>query len=91
MKIRIQSGRGDHSAEVCEEVAEAIFNKMTGKTKEALPADLRTKVPDTFQELEFLWKPGKLSFPAIENKDDLMKSFRPEATEVLFLIPHIGG
>jgi len=64
---------------------------MTGKSTAALPQDLKTKVPDTFQELEALWREGKLGYMAFDEKDVMVKEFRPEATELLFSPKIIGG
>lgn len=96
MKIKITSFRGHHEADIMEpEVAEALFDKLTGKTKEALPADLKTKVPDTFEELQGLWQKGKLPYVAAVKKGNaearIVKEFDPEADDMLFLAPIIGG
>ena len=94
MIFKITSHRGHHEADVAEaEVSEALFNKLTGKTKEALPTEFKSKVPETFQELEGLWKEGKLGYTATtvdkgldkENNSRLVKEFDPQVKEVVFL------
>jgi hypothetical protein len=91
MKLKIQSFRGDHNCECEEQIAEAVFNKLTGKMSDPLPQDLKTKVPDTFQELEGLWREGKLGYMAFDEKDVLVKEFKASAQELLFAPKIIGG
>lgn len=94
MKFRIMSNRGDHQATIeAPEVAEAIFNKLTGKTTEALPVALKTQVPDTFQELETLWTEGKGNYTVFAGKDgdlEIVRDFQPEVETVVFM-PQIAG
>jgi hypothetical protein len=92
MKINVTSFRGHHEAVLEPEISEVLFNKMTGKTVEALPKDF--KIPDTFQELEGLWKDGKLGYKAFAgNNGDLsaVKEFDPLIEEMTFLAPIAGG
>lgn len=96
MKVRICSFRGDHNADADVAVAEAIFNKVTGKTKAALPEALKTQIPDTFQELKSLWTEGELKghTPFGVDKDGNMvpmKEFNPEVAEMIVLQPIQGG
>lgn len=91
MKIRIHSFRGDHACEPDVAVAEAIFNKLTGKTKEALPEEIKTKVPDTFKELQELWTEGKMKFLVADESNEMVKEFRPDIQEMLFMPIPIGG
>jgi hypothetical protein len=96
MRIMITSFRGHHEAEVLDpEVAKAIYDKMSGKTEEPLPEVLKTQVPDTFQELEALWKEGRLGYSAVsKDKDDElipMREFDPQAEVLCFLGMIQGG
>lgn len=92
MKLRIMSFRGDHNCECDTAVAEAVFNKMTGKTKKALPEELKAKVPNTFHELERLWNDEPISgVIAIDDKDEKMESFRPDIKEIIFLAAQRAG
>jgi hypothetical protein len=94
MKINVTSWRGHHEAVLEPEISKALFNKMTGKTVEALPAEFKTKIPDTWQELEGLWRDGKLGYMAVAgNKGDLslVKEFDPLAEEMTFIAPQTGG
>ena len=94
MNIRITSWRGDHQAVLENEVAEAIFDKLTGKTAKALPSEMKVKVPDNFGELEALWNDGKMGYMAVakEGEDTVMvKDFDPKAETLVFLAPIIGG
>ena len=90
MKIIVASGRGHHEC-VCEpEIGKALFEKLIGRTSEALPSDLKTKVPETFQELAALWEPGKLGYMAFRN-EEMIKQFDPAAEEVTFMPAIRGG
>lgn len=91
MKLMIHSFRGEHACDCAPAVAEALFNKLTGKTEEALPVALKTEIPATFQELEELWRPGKLPFLAADESNELVLAFRPEIKEMIFLAEIIGG
>jgi len=95
MKVMITSFRGDHNAVLEPEVSQVLFEKLTGKRTEALPADLKTKVPDTFQELEGLWRDGKLGYSAfVQHPEDgiaPVKEFNPEIEDLLFIAPQQGG
>jgi len=97
MLFRITSWRGDHQATIeAPEVAKAVFNKLTGKTVEALPEALKTQVPDTFQELQSLWKDGAVEGYApiaLDKNGELigMKEFNPEAETVVFIAPIAAG
>jgi hypothetical protein len=94
--FKVTSKRGHHEA-VLEDpaIAGPIFDKMTGKTEAPLPPEFKTKVPDTWQELQALWKPGKLGYTAIQAGADGevvgLKEFSPEAQDVVFIAPVIGG
>lgn len=95
MRIKITSHRGHHEAVLDEpQVAEQFFNKMVGKETAALPPELKTKVPDTFVELESIWKNGNPGYSAYTKKGDMLEKvvdFNPAVEEVLFISPIIGG
>lgn len=96
MKIMVTSFRGDHNAEVEDvAVAEQLFNKLSGKMEEPLPEEVKTKIPDTFQELEGLWKKGKMGYTAFQTDGQGevigLKEFAPEARDVVFMAPIVGG
>lgn len=95
MVIRITSWRGDHNCVTEPEVARALYDKLTGKSNEPLPAELKTKVPETFEELAGLWTEGTLGYSAIGLDKDgeiiAVKEFDPKAAEVVFLAPITGG
>jgi len=96
MKVRICSFRGDHNADADVAVAEAIYNKVSGKTTAALPESLKTQIPDTFQELKALWTEGEMKgcTPFGVDKDGNMvpmKEFNAEVAEMVVLQPIIGG
>jgi len=95
MIIKITSWRGHHEAVLEPEVGQVLFEKMTGKRVEAIPAEFRVRVPDTFQELESLWQNGKQAY-CVVSKDthgDLipMKEWNPDVEELLFIAPIAGG
>ena len=97
MKISIMSEHGHHEA-VLEgqdiEVGREIFNKLTGKRLKALPPELKTKVPDTFQELAALWNDGGAVYVPVGKKGGesvKLAEFDPSADEVLFIPPQAGG
>ena len=94
MKIRITSFRGDHEAVLDPEIGKAIFLKMTGSSVDALSDSLKAVVPDTFKELEELWKEGKvcyLPFRKVGDDIETIKEFDPEDEELLFVSPITGG
>ena len=97
MKVRITSWRGDHCATVDVGVAEQVFAKLTGKRTDALPTAVREKCPDTWQELQALWNPGKVTgyTPVVKHagQDGMVgvKEFDPSADELMFLAPVVGG
>lgn len=93
MKISITSSRGHHEAVADVETARCVFEKLTGKRKDPLPRTL--KIPDTFGELEALWKEGGGGYTALaKNKVgdlSLMKEFDPTVEDVAFIAPVVGG
>ena len=100
MKFRITTFRGDHEVDIAEpEVGEALFNKLTGKSNDALPDSFKLKVPDTFQELKGLWQEGRLPYVAstvdrgmdAANNARMVTEFDPKIDEVLFLGMISGG
>lgn len=95
MKIMVTSWRGHHEAVVMEpEVSEAIFEKMTGQTVKPLPVEYKTKIPDSFQELEGLWTKGKMGYTAMQGQNgemEVVKEFDPKIEDLLFIAPIIGG
>jgi hypothetical protein len=95
MLIKISSLRGHHEAEVETEVAEALFNKLSGRTKAPFPEEFKTKIPATFQELESLWEEGGGGFSlfTVNDKKEMIpvKKFNPEIKELCFLAPVAGG
>ena len=72
MIFKITTHKGHHQADVLDEVDQKIlFDKLVGTYTDALPVEMKTKVPDTFQELEALWKPGKLAYiPTVKKEND---------------------
>ena len=97
MKIQVTSSRGHHEAVTDAEVAHMVFDKLTGKRHASLPAELKTKIPDTWQELDALWRDGDVSgYTAIAKtagKPDMvnLKEFDPQVDDLLFLSPIAGG
>ena len=97
MRIQITSSRGHHEAETDTAVAEVVFNKLTGKRHAALPPEVRTKVPDTWHELDALWQDGTVSgYTAISKKGDAseiigLQEFDPQAGDLMFMSPISGG
>jgi len=95
MLIKISSSRGHHEAEVETEVAEALFNKLSGRTRAPLPEEFKAKIPATFQESESLWKEGTGGFSLFTTNDKkemvAVKEFDPEIKELCFLAPVAGG
>ena len=95
MIIRIQSHRGDHNCEVADvDVAEKVFDKLTGRTSLPLSEEVRTSIPDTFQELEALFRTGTLSYMPVQKDGGymtLVERFSPDLREVLFVAPIRGG
>jgi hypothetical protein len=95
MRIKVHSHRGDHEAVLSEPDARLVFNKLTGGYGDPLPADLKTRVPDTWQELEALWNPGQPQYLAAvkdaKGEATLTKEWRPDVAEMTFLAPVTGG
>ena len=95
MKLKVTSFRGHHEAVVEPEVGRALFEKMTGRNKAPLPAEIRTAVPETFGELKALWEAGNPGYSALAVSEDKncapLREFDPAAQEVLFLAPVAGG
>jgi len=95
MKVKVTSWRGHHEAAVMEpEVARSVFEKMTGKTSKALDPALKVKMPDTFAELEALWRDGTGGYTALAGAGDdmrLVREFDPAVEELTFLAPIAGG
>ena len=94
MRIRITSHLGHHEAVIDQDVAKAIFDKMTGKTKAALPKSIRTKVPDNFEQLAALWTDSKMSYVASAKQGEQLvavKEFDPQIEDMLFIAPVMGG
>ena len=100
MVFKITSRRGHHEVDIAEpEVCEALFNKLTGKTNAPLPEEFKGKVPDTFQELQGLWRKGNLAYVATTvdkgmdaaNNSRLVTKFDPQLKDVVFLDMISGG
>jgi hypothetical protein len=95
MKLMVTSWRGHHEAVVDDPtISKAVFEKMTGLNKAALPADMKVKIPDTFQELEGLWRDGPMGYTAVAKRVDgmeVVKEFDPLIEDLLFLAPIVGG
>ena len=95
MKISIMSSCGHAEAVVEDQLGLEIFNKLTGKSNKALPVEMKTKVPDTFQELSALWNDGPSAYIAVGKKGNgeqtKLAEFDPQADEMLFIPPQAGG
>jgi len=94
MKVNVTSQRGHHEAVMEPEIAEAVFNKMTGRTVKALDPSFKVKIPDTFGELEALWRDGPGGYTALGGKGDdlrLVREFDPTVEEMTFIAPIAGG
>lgn len=95
MKFCVTSDKGHHEAVLEVEVAEKIFNKMTGKNNKALPLALKEKIPDTLHDLEQLWSDTPIQYTpmSLDSDGNLidLSSFNPQAAEVLFFAPQCGG
>jgi hypothetical protein len=98
MRFNITSGRGHHNAEVMDEaVGKALFCKLTGRSSRPLPKEMRAVLPDNFQELEGLWKQGKLGYlpAAVEeggsDNATVMTEWDPNAKEILLIAMQSGG
>lgn len=95
MKFNITSFRGHHEAVVVEnDVSQMLFDKLLGRRQEALPKEIREKIPDTFEELTGLWKEGKLGYMAVQKVGEemvIVKDFDPKIEELVFIAPIIGG
>ena len=94
MIVKIISHRGDHNAVMGADIAEQVFDKLTGKREDALPVALKTQVPDTWQELDALWNPGKPTYGAFSKHGaDIkpVKTFDPQEDDLLFIAPVMGG
>ena len=92
--LKIQSHLGHHECQCEQEVAIAVFERLTGKRKDPLPEEMKTQLPDTFQDLEALWKGGKQSYVAVVKKGEEMEQVRQlekGVVEVMFIPPIAGG
>jgi hypothetical protein len=92
MRFKIPSHRGHHECDCESDVAEMLFNKLTGARIEALPESVREKIPDTFSELSLLWESGKMGFIATDPiKEEVIKKFDDGIEEALFFSPIGAG
>ena len=97
MIFKVTSAIGHHEVDVLDEVdQQMLFEKMTGTRNEALPVEMKTKLPDTFHNLTQLWHDGKMSFIPVVKQDDsdefvMLKQFNPQIREVVMLAPIRGG
>lgn len=97
MKLKITSWRGHHEADVEPAVAKALFDKMTGKDREPLPATVRAAVPATFGELTALWEAGHPGYSVVappetaDRPPKALTEFDPAAKELIFIAPITGG
>ena len=94
MKIKITSHRGHHECAVDATVGEALFDKLTGRRVEALPAELRPKIPENFAELEGLWRDSRMNYAAVATRGGELvgvREFAPQADEIVFIAPITGG
>ena len=94
--LKIQSHKGHHECECEHEVATAVFERLTGKRRDPLPKEMKARLPDTFQDLEALWKGGKQSYLAVTQKDkgkDMEKIHEIDVGGggIIMFIPPIGG
>lgn len=95
MIISVTSHRGHHEAVVENDTARMVFDRLTGKRKEPLPAAVRTKIPDTWAELDALWGGTGGGYTALTREADGKmsdsKEFDPHAEEIAFIAPVTGG
>jgi hypothetical protein len=93
--LKIQSHKGHHECECEQEVATAVFERLTGKRKDPLPKEMKARLPDTFQDLEALWKGGKQSYLAVtpKGKDMDMEQIHEidVGSGIIMFIPPIAG
>lgn len=92
MKIKIMSHRGDHEAVMEVADAKLVFDKLTGKTSAPLPAEVKTRIPDTFQELDALWTEGMSRMTVFSKSTDLLVTeFQDDLEDLLFMNPLVAG
>jgi hypothetical protein len=96
MKFTITTFRGDHNCELDDPgVSQMLFEKLVGIREAPLPDEVKTKVPDNFQELEKLWKQGRMGYGgfSVDAEKNMTKlaQFDPNAQEVVMLAPIGGG
>ena len=97
MIFKITSHIGHHEADVLDVVdQQMLFEKLVGTRNEALPVEMKSKVPDTFHNLNQLWHDGKMGFiPVVKQEDSedfvMIKQFNPSLREVVMLAPIRGG
>ena len=91
MKIKITSHNGHEEAVLDSTLSERIFNKLTGKTTEPIePAIL----PESLRELKALFSRSKEGYFAATKTGEEMKVvhyFDPNAEEMVFFAPIVGG
>jgi hypothetical protein len=93
MKLLITSPRGHHETVAETEISAAVFDKLIGKKLEPLSVDLKSKLPETFSEVG-LYENRKLSYTAFEKvggEFKVTRQFNPQAEEMMFVAPIIGG
>jgi len=98
MRFNITTHRGHHEADVMDEVVgKALFDKLSGRSVNPLPEEMKAILPENFQELQGLWKKGKLGYvPALveEGNSDaaaVMTEWDPNAKEILLIAMQSGG
>jgi hypothetical protein len=89
--LKIQSHLGHHECQCEQEVATAVFERLTGNRKDPLPKEMKAKLPDTFQDLEALWKGGKQSYIAISKSMEQVRQLEEGVVEIMFIPPIAGG
>lgn len=95
MKFKVTSFRGHHECDLAPEVGKTLFEKMTGRNRAALPEELKAAVPESFHELDGLWREGNPGYAAMalspEKEISAVKEFDPAVEEMLFIAPVAGG
>lgn len=95
MLIKVQSHRGDHNCLLEGEVAERMFDKLTGRIEAPLGDEVKEAIPETFQELDALFRRGRLSYLPVRKDADgetvLVDEFDPALEGITFIAPVRGG
>jgi len=96
MKVKIICSEGDLACDLEQNEAQVVFNRVTGKSNEALPESILNRFGDRVSAVPGLKQDGRLSyavFREIDGDHQKVKSFSDLGPDdsVLLMPPVVGG